>query len=477
MRHTLAFSCVIVAVVVTVAMAAPVQVRSDYAAVLIAGVPHIQQKPDFCGEACAAMWLAKLGKQWTQDQVFNASGLDPALARGCYARELNTALKRIGLATVSDINPWSRFEVDKSAELIEAKWKALHADLVAGIASIVCMHYDDRPDAGEHFRLVLGYDPKTDEVIYHEPAVAKGAYQRMKRSLFQKLWPLKSDAATATLIRFRLAGAKIEAPPASSGFTPADFAQHLMVMKKRAPAGFTVLVAPPFVVAGDQSPDEVHRRATDTVKWAVERLKRDYFARDPADILDIWLFKDDASYRKFTKELFGDNPNTPYGYYSEAHKALIMNIGTGGGTLVHEIVHPFMSVNFPQCPAWFNEGMGSLYEQTGDRQGHIYGRTNWRLAGLQESIKQGAVPSFKKLTAMNDPQFYDDDRGTHYAQARYLCYYLQEKGLLVRFYKEFVKNAKDDPSGYKTLGRVLDEQDMDGFQKRWEAYVTQLHFP
>ena len=44
------------------------------------------------------------------------------------------------------------------------------------------------------------------------------------------------------------------------------------------------------------------------------------------------------------------NRTTPYGYYSAAHRALIMNIATGGGTLVHEIVHPFVRANFPQMP-------------------------------------------------------------------------------------------------------------------------------
>ena len=35
-----------------------------------------------------------------------------------------------------------------------------------------------------------------------------------------------------------------------------------------------------------------------------------------------------------------------------------MNISTGGGTLVHEIVHPFIEANFPACPPWLNEGLG-----------------------------------------------------------------------------------------------------------------------
>ena len=48
-------------------------------------------------------------------------------------------------------------------------------------------------------------------------------------------------------------------------------------------------------------------------------------------------------------ELFGDEPETPYGYFSAEHQALIMNIATGGGTLVHEIVHPFMEANVPEA--------------------------------------------------------------------------------------------------------------------------------
>jgi hypothetical protein len=34
--------------------------------------------------------------------------------------------------------------------------------------------------------------------------------------------------------------------------------------------------------------------------------------------------------------------------------------------------------------------------------------------------------TLRDLTKTTDDAFYDDDRGEHYAQARYLCYYLQE---------------------------------------------------
>lgn len=155
-----------------------------------------------------------------------------------------------------------------------------------------------------------------------------------------------------------------------------------------------------------------------------------------------------------------------------------MNISTGGGTLVHEIVHPFMRANFPACPAWFNEGLASLYEQASEQQGHIHGKLNWRFKGLEQAIKENRTMPFQKLTALNDREFYGGLNNTNYSeyygQARYLCYYLQEKALLTKFYREFVANAKRDPTGFKTLQRVLGEADMVAFQKKWEKFVLAL---
>jgi hypothetical protein len=76
-----------------------------------------------------------------------------------------------------------------------------------------------------------------------------------------------------------------------------------------------------------------------------------------------------------------------------------------------------------------------------------------------------------------EAEFYEDARATNYAQARYLCYYLQEQGLLVKFYKEFVANAPNDPSGVKTLKSVLGAADLVQFQREWEAFVKKLTFP
>lgn len=269
----------------------------------------------------------------------------------------------------------------------------------------------------------------------------------------------------------------LKAADNETSFTKADFDRHLQKLKERLPHdGFSIVIQKPFVVIGDEPLETVRNRAENTVKWAVDHLKREYFADDPEDIIDIWLFQDANSYEEHTATLYGRKPTTPYGFYSAADKALFMNIATGGGTLVHEIVHPFMASNFPRCPSWFNEGLASLYEQSGERSGRIIGQTNWRLRGLQSAIRKGVVPSFETLCRTTTREFYDQDKGTNYSQARYLCYSLQERGLLQTYYRRFRKNAGQDPSGFEALKAVLGEEDLEDFQKRWEAEILTLKF-
>lgn len=445
---------------------------ADYRDVLIAGVPHVKQRDDFCGEACVEMVLRKLGKKGSQDDVFNLSGLDPALGRGCYSADLQRTLDRIGFKT-GDV--FYHVDTARAAAGVEAQWNLVHADLLAGIPTIVCMRFDASPNTTEHMRLIVGYDSRSDAVVYLDPADSGAMYRKMSRSDFLSLWPLKYEATRWLVVRFRMEPDDIKSlSPTPRGFTNADYAQHVLELKKRLPEGFCIFIEPPFVVVGDGSPKDVQSICENTVRWAVAKLKRDYFARDPDDIVTVWLFKDDDSYREHTKAVFGDKPTTPYGYYSAAHRALIMNIATGTGTLVHEIVHPYVRANFPRCPAWFNEGLGSLYEQCGERDGQIVGHPNWRLPGLQQAIRSRRVPSFEELTSTSTNAFYGDDKGTNYSQARYLCYYLQEQGKLTTYYRDFVANQTTDPTGYKTLIKTLGESDMTAFQQRWEAYVLAI---
>jgi Peptidase_C39 like family len=447
----------------------------QWASVLIPNVPHVRQKPDFCGEAVTEMFLRAKGISFNQDAVFGVSGMDPARGMGATTREMTQALANLGF----DVGPvWYSAKANDAQHEIEARFRELHEDLARGIPSIVCTHFDESPQTTEHFRLILGYDQTTDEVVYNDPALDNGGYLRMSRSRFLRLWPLKYRQDQWTVIRMRLAGQPSKpALGSTNGFSAADYAQHVMKLKPMLRSRHTVVIEPPFVVVGDESPERVRAHATGTVRWAVEHLKKDFFKKDPERILTIWLFGGAASYDEAVRNHFHNSPDTPYGFYSSDHHALVMNIATGGGTLVHEIVHPFVEANVPDCPAWINEGLGSLFEQSAERNGHIIGMTNWRLAGLQRAIKRGVVPSFQTLTHTTDRQFYNEDPGTNYSQSRYLFHYLQERGKLVDFWQMYLVDRASDPSGYTTLTKILGEKDLEAFKKRWETEVLRLSFP
>ncbi|MBT8494297.1 MAG: hypothetical protein KJO07_14680 [Deltaproteobacteria bacterium] len=275
-----------------------------------------------------------------------------------------------------------------------------------------------------------------------------------------------------------LCGGTADARPSGKALDRAEARVRKLLRSRGAAHRFHLVRRSPFVVIGDDSPARVKRRTERTVSFSIERLKRLFDWKDPDRVLEIWLFKNERSYRKHTRLLLGDDPETPFGYYSPGRRALVMNIGTGGGTLIHELVHPYIEHNFPGCPDWFNEGLGSLFEASEYRGPLIRGLTNWRLPGLKQAIRKGSLPSFRKLSKTTTAQFYGDDSGTNYAQARYLLYYLQERGLLVRYYKDFVRTRRADPTGYSALVRVLgaDGRDMARFQKSWEKWVLRLRW-
>ena len=60
-------------------------------------IPYVRKKPDFGGEACLTMVLQSKGLPIDQDWVFDHSGVDPTLGRGCVTRELTKVAQATGL--------------------------------------------------------------------------------------------------------------------------------------------------------------------------------------------------------------------------------------------------------------------------------------------------------------------------------------------------------------------------------------------
>jgi hypothetical protein len=235
------------------------------------------------------------------------------------------------------------------------------------------------------------------------------------------------------------------------------------------------IVSPPFVIAGDGGRQRLQGYVDHTVRASADALHRKFFDRArPSEPVLILLFESAQSYERLAKKWLGDEPTTPYGYFRRDN-IMVMNVGTGTGTLVHELVHALIRPDFPDVPDWFNEGLGSLFEQCTLNDGDIRGLENWRLPALQRAIRDKKLRSLSEM--IEDEEFYGDKHvGLNYAQARYLLMYLQEQGKLAEFYHRLRAGQAEDKSGVKTLEAVIGPKTVGEFEREWRAWVLRLRF-
>jgi hypothetical protein len=250
-------------------------------------------------------------------------------------------------------------------------------------------------------------------------------------------------------------GSDRKAAAAESPWPEPDAAKVAAVtdeLKQQLP-GFAFARLGPWIVATDQPEAQAKALVADLIGTYAAQIQRQLFAKPRTEPVKVMLFKDKDSYEAWNVKLFGEKPSTIFGYYSRARNALVMNIGTGGGTLLHEMTHAMAEADFPEIPAWLNEGLGSLYEASSlGRDGRMRGIANWRLPGLIEALDAGKAPAYADLFAMSDSAFYDDDaKGANYASSRYLMQWLQEQGQLEAFYGK----VRDGATGADALTSVI----------------------
>jgi hypothetical protein len=53
---------------------------------------------------------------------------------------------------------------------------------------------------------------------------------------------------------------------------------------------------------------------------------------------------------------------------------------------------------------------------------------------------------------------------------------LQEHGLLREYYAAFTATVEKDPTGHRTLARIVGAQDMEGWDRAWQRWVMGLRY-
>lgn len=252
-----------------------------------------------------------------------------------------------------------------------------------------------------------------------------------------------------------------------------NYDSAIISLKEKLNDDFNYVVYKCFLVVSNLEQNMTSEIVERTMKTVYKSFYNDFFESEPDELITVFLFKDDQSYRYWADKLFSDKDVSKFGYYKTSLRTMLMNVGTGLGTLVHEMTHSLVRYDFPDIPAWFNEGLGSLYEQCGIENGNLKGYVNWRLTELKDAIQNNNYLPLKRLVKLDDDMFYEQRSSFNYAQARYLCYYLQERNLLKLFYKSFRDNYEYDKTGESTLVKITGST-IEELDKKFVSFVSQL---
>lgn len=241
-------------------------------------------------------------------------------------------------------------------------------------------------------------------------------------------------------------------------------------LERQLGSSFRVVRRGAFLLAGDLE-EEAFRQLVDGVfMCCLACLQHDYFKKPVIQTVTIYIFRDSESYRDGLQSHFHMNPISPYGHYGHRQRYIVVNYETGPGTLVHELTHALMAVDFPDAPIWISEGIASLYEQCRVEGDSLKGEPNWRLPELQEALKEGTLPPLRNLLSMDFRAFRERNESLHYAQSRYFCKFMESRGLLRPLYAAFRDSHASDPTGVINVERIFG-QSLEEVEAEWHAWL------
>ncbi|MBM84364.1 MAG: hypothetical protein CMJ78_27735 [Planctomycetaceae bacterium] len=233
------------------------------------------------------------------------------------------------------------------------------------------------------------------------------------------------------------------------------------------------LIRAPFVLASPMSRADLEQLYNDVIHPTTQALQTAYFDRLPDEPITLVVFSREARYREYAQRVDRRPMTGYYGYYLRDERRVVINLATGHGTLAHELTHALSHFDFAKMPEWFDEGLASLHEEcefTTDGL-KLLGLPNWRLAQLRQALENGRMLTLTAFTT--SPQVRIEEKGIDYAHGRYLCLYLQSRGVLGDFYRKYRTNYATDPYGHRSLCQVLHVNDLDAVQAMFLDWIDE----
>ncbi|MEO6419498.1 MAG: DUF1570 domain-containing protein, partial [Polyangiaceae bacterium] len=235
-----------------------------------------------------------------------------------------------------------------------------------------------------------------------------------------------------------------------------------------------------FVIFGEPTfNDGGFKSSIALVKQTLAAYFNKRFGTRPSEAISVYLFWSKPTYDAYCQKTWHEPCLSIFGFFRPQERRIVMNAAPGLGTLTHELVHPIVETDFPNAPTWVNEGIASLFEAPAiTRPGEIHGVKNWRLPRLRTALAsqkptEKSARDLDHLFTISDETFRGTDEDLNYATARYFCQWMDERGLLWRFYQTWRDGQSTGMTAQMAFTSVTGESTGDASAK-WVRWVGAL---
>ncbi len=239
-------------------------------------------------------------------------------------------------------------------------------------------------------------------------------------------------------------------------FTNFDYNKVIKEQSKILPDDMSITKFRYFVVFSDMDDEITYKLIDNDVRKTIDAMSNNYVNKLPDKITPIYLFGDYEDYRNFVLKNYdiAENDISPYGFYKISLNVIVIRYVSWKGSIFHEVTHRFIKADFPEAPSWFDEGFASLNEKANFKNGNLIADFSLRIIPIRRALEDKTYTGIQHMMETNDEELYGKRTSFFYGQSRYLLMYLQEEGLLEKFYREFRDTYDTDETGITQIAAV-----------------------